>query len=142
MVEDGSGKAFRVMPATVLLDTSTRLKTAVTRPRPVGCDDDPSTAVIGNQGVRHGKSARRIRKKLDAAICQVADDAVLDGQGRTRIEHNSIGADAGTFDDQAAQVDLVVRTGIDRDGGIAAGNRYPGKPWPWMLIAFVIVSAP
>src|SRR5690242_20453909 len=52
----------------------------------------------------------------------MTDVAVRDAYGFAGVEYNSIGTDASSFDDQAAQVDDIGRTGVHRYAG--ATRRY------------------
>src|SRR5664279_3537601 len=97
---------------------STWLNTALTMAEPVGwLDVNPVGAIIGHQRVRYRETARSIRIKVDAEVNEVADDAVLDGQGLAAVEYNPFKADAEAVDGQAAQADDAGRRGIDSDGG-------------------------
>ena len=53
----------------------------------------------------------------------IADHAVLDVRRSAGIELDSTITDTGSLDDQAAQVDFVVWSGVDRDAGAVGRHR-------------------
>jgi hypothetical protein len=59
----------------------------------------------------------------NAVALVIADHAVLDVQRSAGIELGSTITDTGSLDDQAAQVDFVVWSGVDRDAGAVGRHR-------------------
>jgi hypothetical protein len=69
---------------------------------------------------------RANRQKVDAPLRESADDGVGDGERARQVDLNSVASTAGALDNQAAQIDVVALTGIDRDAVGAGGNEDAG----------------
>jgi hypothetical protein len=76
---------------SLLLFAVTWLSTPVTAAEPGGLDQDPDSAVIGSNRIRHREAARRVGRDKDPAR-KIPDGAGFDGEVSAWVELDADGA--------------------------------------------------